>query len=154
MTPTLTPHQIPTRRRGRIAAGAAAALLAVGAVAWFTVGGDDGPAHPVVSLDPVSHEVIYEVAGTGSAPVITWVVGERNASEHALSVPLPWKHTVNLPVGPSGGFANVEVRGSDTGAGSLACRVFVDGVQVAQQVSTDGFAGVSCSHRIQPQYVK
>lgn len=145
----------PALRRSRIAIGAAAvALVVAGVGAWALVGGDDDSEHPVVSLDPVAHEVIYEVSGTGSAPVVTWVVGERNASEHALEVPLPWSRTVSLPVGPSGGFANVEVRSPGAGAGSLACRVFVDGVQVAQQVATDGFAGVACSHRIPPEYVQ
>lgn len=130
----------------------AVGLVAVAAIGWS--GGSRGPEHPVVRLDPVAHEVIYEVSGAGAAPVITWITGHGNASEHALDAPLPWRATVSLPVGPSGGFANVEVRSPQTGAGSLGCRVFVDGVQVAQQTSTDGFAGVACSHRIPPTYVE
>lgn len=145
--------QSPPRRRLWVAGAAVLAIGLGGATAMALTGGDD-PEHPVVGLDPVVHEVIYEVSGTGAAPVITWITGERNTSEHALSVPLPWRSTVSLPVGPAGGFANVEVRNAETGAGSLGCRVFVDGVQVAQQTSTDGFAGVACAHRIPPQYVK
>lgn len=145
--------QSPPRRRLWVAGVALLAVGLAGATSMALSGGDESE-HPVVSLDPVAHEVIYEVSGTGAAPVITWITGERNAGEQALSVPLPWRTTVSLPVGPSGGFANVEVRNAETGAGSLGCRVFVDGVQVAQQTSTDGFAGVACAHRIPPQYVK
>lgn len=146
--------QSPPRRRWWIAGGAVLTLGLAGFAATALTGDGGGPEHPIVRLDPVTHEVIYEVSGTGPAPVITWITGERNASENALSVPLPWRRTVSLPVGPSGGFANVEVRSAESGAGTLGCRVFVDGVQVAQQTSTDGFAGVACSHRIAPEYVK
>lgn len=135
--------------------GAVVLALGLGGVAATALAGDgDEAAPPVVRLDPVNHEVIYEVSGTGAAPVITWITGAGNASEQALEVPLPWKTTVSLPVGPAGGYANVEVRSPQSGVGSLGCRVFVDGVQVAQQTSTDGFAGVACAHRIPPEYVK
>ena len=146
--------QSPPRRRLWVAGAAVLAIGLAGATAMALTGGGEKSEHPVVSLDPVAHEVIYEVSGTGAAPVITWITGEGNASEQAVNVPLPWKTTVSLPVGPAGGFANVEVRNAGTGAGSLGCRVFVDGVQVAQQTSTDGFAGVACAHRIPPQSVQ
>lgn len=152
--PPLTLSLQSPPRRLRIAGAAVLAVGLGGAATMTLTGGGDDREHPVVRLDPVAHEVIYEVSGTGAAPVITWITGERNAAEHALSVPLPWRRTVSLPVGPSGGFANVEVRNAETGAGSLGCRVFVDGVQVAQQTSTDGFAGVACAHRIPPEYVR
>ncbi len=152
---TLT-QTAPPRRRLVLVGGVVAALLVVlgAGLAYFS--GDDGPQHPVVRTDPVNHEVLYEVTGTAAAtaPVITWVTGERNATEQAVNVPLPWKSSITLPVGPSGGYAAVEVRSAATGAGSLSCRMFADGVQVAQQVATDGFAGVACSHRIPPEYVK
>ncbi len=141
------------RRQLRLG-GIVVALGLAAAVATAMAGGGDAPRHPVVRLDPVSHEVIYEVFGTGVAPVITWITGERNASEQVLAAPLPWRTAVSLPVGPAGGFANVEVRSPETGVGSLGCRLFVDGVQVAQQTTTDGFAGVACAYRIPAEYVR
>lgn len=147
-------HSGPRPRRPIWVAGGTAAAVVLAVVAGMALtGGDEGSTHPVVSLTPVEHEIVYEVVGSGTAPVITWVVGERNKTETALNAPLPWKTTLALPVGPGGGYASVEVRSAQTGAGSLACRVFVDGVMVQQQTSTDGFAGVACSARIAPTYL-
>ena len=157
MTDTL---QSPTSRRvrpprGRRAwiAAAAAAAVALGVTAAVVLRTDAGQKFPVVQLTPVNHEVIYEVVGTGAAPVVTWVVGERNRTEQALNVPLPWRTSLTFPVGPAGGYANVEAKSPESGAGSLGCRVFVDGVLVQQQTSTDGFASVSCAAQIAPKYV-
>ncbi|HUR72656.1 MAG TPA: MmpS family transport accessory protein [Sporichthya sp.] len=143
----------PVRRRTWIA-GAAALLLVIGGSVLLLSRGDDGERFPVVELTPVNHEIRYEVSGTGAAPAITWIVGDRNAEQTALNVPLPWRTTVQLPVGPAGGQANVEVRSPGTGAGSLGCRMFVDGVLVQQQTSTDGFTGVACAAQIPAAYVK
>ncbi len=156
MTETLeqTPTRRPVRRRTWIA-GAAAVVLAGGGTGIALSGGDEEKAQfPVVRLTPTNHEVRYEVNGTGTAPVIAFIVGENNAEQTALSQPMPWRTTVQLPVGPAGGFANVEVRSPGTGAGSLACRIFVDGVLVAEKASTDGLTSVSCSARIAPEYVQ
>lgn len=156
MTETLehTTARRSVRRRTWIA-GAAAVALAVGVVSVaLSRGGDDAPKFPVVKMTPTNHEVIYEVNGTGSAPVIAFIVGQNNAEETALNQPMPWRTTVQLPVGPAGGFANVEVRSPGTGAGSLACRIFIDGVLVAEKTSTDGFTSLSCSKQIAPEYVK
>ncbi|MBA3742641.1 MmpS family transport accessory protein [Sporichthya sp.] len=155
MTDTLehTTARKPVRRRTWIA-GAVVAALAVGVTAVLFSGGDYKPEFPVVKMTPTNHEVIYEVNGTGIAPVISFIVGENNLEQTALRQPMPWRTTIQLPVGPAGGFANVEVRSPGTGAGSLACRVFVDGVLVAEKASTDGLTSVSCAARIAPEYVK
>jgi len=142
------------RRRTAWLVGAVAAVVAVAVTAVVLSRGDDGPAYPVVQLAPTDHEVIYEVTGAGTAPVVTYIVGEDNKEKSVLNVQLPFRQTVTIPVGPAGGHANIEVRNPGTGAGSLACTMFLDGVQVAQQVSTDGFAGVACSVLIPPTYVK
>jgi hypothetical protein len=141
------------RRRTWIA-GAAAVVLAVGVAVVTLSGGDDKPKFPVVKMTPTTHEVVYEVNGTGTAPVIAWIVGQNNAEQTALNQPMPWRTTVELPVGPAGGFANVEVRSPGTGAGSLGCRIFVDGVLANEKVATDGLTSVSCSARIAPEYVQ
>ncbi len=117
-------------------------------------GGDDEARVPCREDDPDQPQVIYEVMGTGTAPVIAWIVGENNAEQTALSQPMPWRTEVALPVGPAGGFANVEVRSPGTGAGSLGCRIFVDGVLANEKVATDGLTSVSCSARIAPEYVQ
>ena len=155
MTDTLehTTARRTVRRRTWIA-GAAAVILAVGIAGVTLSRGDDEPKFPIVKMTPTNHEVVYEVMGTGTAPVIAWIVGENNAEQTALSQPMPWRTIVQLPVGPAGGFANLEVRSPGTGAGSLGCRIFVDGVLVNEKVATDGLTSVSCSARIAPEYVK
>jgi hypothetical protein len=145
---------VETLQSRRTWSAAGVAVVALAATAFVLSRGDDDPRYPVVELTPTDHEVIYEVSGAGFSPALTWIVGADNAEQTALNVPLPWKQTVSIPVGPAGGHANIEVRSPETGAGSLACTMFVDGVQVAQQVSTDGFAGVACSALIPPTYVK
>ena len=157
MLNTLTPlaekvRSAPRRRTAWIAGGTVAAL-AVG-LTFALSRGDDGPKYPVVELAPTNHEVIYEVNGAGIAPALSWIVGMDNKEQTALDVPLPFKQTVTIPVGPAGGHAGIEARSSQSGAGSLACTMFVDGVQVSQQVSTDGFTSVACSAVIPPTYVK
>lgn len=160
MTETLQPPTPAKKsrqllRQPRSLAGLAVMVLAVvGVVAFFSRGGDDGPRYPVVKMTPVDHEVIYEVNGTGSIPVLSWIVGADNKEVTAQNVPLPWKQTVTIPVGPAGGHANVEVIPAQTGTGSTSCTMFVDGVQVDQKTSSDGFAGVACSAVIPPTYVK
>ena len=143
----------PRRRTAWVAGIVAVVLLGATAFALSTRG-DDGPKYPVVELAPTNHEVIYEVNGAGIAPVVAWTSGPDNKEQTALDVPLPFKKTLTIPVGPAGGHAGIEARSAQTGAGSLACTMFVDGVQVAQQVSTDGFTGVACSAVIPPTYVK
>jgi hypothetical protein len=141
------------RPRTWFAGALALAVLAAVAAVVLTRGGG-GPRYPVVDLAPTDHEVLYEINGTGVLPALTWIVGDDNQEQTALNVPLPFRQTVTIPVGPAGGHANIEARSPGTGAGSLSCTMFVDGVQVAQQVSTDGFAGVACSALIPPTYVK
>lgn len=144
----------PSRRKALLSGGIAAALVVAAVTAFAVSRGNDGSKYPVVKMTPTDHEVIYEINGTGSSPAVTWIVGADNKETTAVNVPLPWKQTVTIPVGPAGGHANIEARSPETGAGSLGCTMFVDGVQVAQQVSTDGFAGVACSALIPPTYVK
>ena len=143
------------RRRSVLVGGAATLLL--GAVLAVTLwpGGDDKPKYPVVNLTPVNHEVRYEVDGAfATAPVLSWIIGDDNKEKSELDVPLPWSQTVEIPVGPAGSHANIEVASPQNGVGSISCRMFVDGVQVAQQTASDGFTGVACSALIPPTYVK
>lgn len=150
-----TLHTPPATRRRVGALAALAVVAAVVATAGFALSrGDDKPAYPVVRMTPTDHEVLYEVSGSGASPAVTFITGADNREQTLLDVPLPWRQTVTIPVGPAGGHANVEVRSPGTGAGSVACTMFLDGVQVAQNVSTDGFAGVACSALIPPTYVK
>jgi hypothetical protein len=142
------------RRRPWLLAGALTLLVALAVTVGGMRSGSNGPTYPIVNMTPVNHEVIYEVSGAGEAPVISWTVGADNKEQTATRVPLPWRTTVQIPVGPAGGQAGIEVASAQTGAGSIACQVFVDGVQVSQKTSTDGFAGVACSAPIPPQYVK
>jgi hypothetical protein len=142
------------RRRPWIVGGALALAVALAISVGVMRSGDDSPKYPVVKLTPVNHEVIYKVSGAGEAPVISWTSGADNKEQTSTRVPLPWTMTVQIPVGPAGGQAALEVASAQTGAGSIACQIFVDGVEVSQKASTDGFASAACSAPIPPTYVK
>lgn len=156
-TLSTTPRRrIPTpRARAPWIVGAVLVVLGVAAWTGSALFGDDDPSgQAIVRLGTVQHEVTYEVSGTGRAPLITYAVGELNKTETLADVPLPWKLTISLPVGPAGNFAQVEVKSRQEGTDSIACRVFVDGELVEQQAASDGFAGVACASRISPEFVK
>lgn len=136
-----------------IAALGLVASIGIGVpVALHDRGADDAPS--VVSLVPTEHQVRYEVEGSGLVPSITYAVGERNRSERMTDVPLPWSRSVPLPIGPGGGFAQIEVKSPQNGGGPITCRVHVDGELKQEQTSADGYSGSACSALIAPQYVR
>lgn len=157
MTTTLAPptSKPPLYRRRPVWIAAVVTVLVLGGAGVASLlGGDDDSGETVVRMGTVEHTVVYEIAGTGPAPLITYLVGENNKTAEVRNVPLPWRQEISLPVGPAGNFAQVEVKSAQSGVGSLACRIYVDGKLEQQQSASDGYAGVACASRIAPEYVK
>ena len=65
----------PVRRRTWIAGAARRGPRRRGGARRPLGGRRRGPKFPVVKMTPTNHEVIYEVNGTGTAPVIAFIVG-------------------------------------------------------------------------------
>ena len=158
MTTTLAPSprhrdRAPNRRRRpAIAAGLALVVLGCAGLA-VALASDDETGNPLVRTGIVKHQVTYEVPGTGRVPVITYVVGPGNRSRTITDVKLPWSRSVSLPVGPGGGFAQLEVKSPATGLSAVQCRVLVDGELKRETVNDDGFTGASCTTPITANYV-
>jgi hypothetical protein len=98
----------------------------------------DLPALPGTTGRPIT--VTYEVTGDG--PVQIGYVDKSGEPKHVADVKLPWKATTTMD---SPTFLLVTAIREDTGAGSVRCRISVDGEEVAQSSRDGGFATVACS---------
>lgn len=102
-----------------------------------TLNGVNVPAAPPVPV-VVVHVVTYELTGGGSALNITYV-GQGADIEQVSEAATPWSATVNH-TGTAGGSEYFSLTARNAGAGSLGCRISVDGSTVSE--SSAGPQGV------------
>ncbi len=120
-------------------------LIVIGAVAVVVpkVLGDDDSSDGIV-FSSTTRQVTYEVLGSGRSDQIVYTSGANNAEKTVEGVKLPWKITLDLPVGVAGGTANVIARNPETG-GDVTCRISVAGKVLSEVSATDGYVDPSCS---------
>ncbi|MEU8887835.1 hypothetical protein [Streptomyces sp. NPDC048442] len=86
------------RRRPRLLAAGAALLLAVAAAyGVYALTNTETPAKPPVPTAAVT----YEITGTGTADITYLATSEQGTATHEKAATLPWKKTVQVPLGKS-----------------------------------------------------
>lgn len=151
----MTKSAAPTGRVPRMLRMALPLLVVLGVAgtlgAVLTGGGDDDTEDRV--FNATTRTVTYEVLGSGRSELITYTAGEGNKEKSVTNAKLPWKLTVNLPVGVSGGTANLLVRNpkNDT---DVTCRISLAGKPVNEVVATDGYVDPSCSVQLTADLAK
>lgn len=132
-----------TKKIPRILLFALPVLVVVGAVAAIVpMVLDDEEDAPVFTS--TSRTLTYEIIGVGRSEQIIYTTGVNNEEKTVLNVKLPWKKTIEVPVGVQGGTANLTVRNPETGE-KLTCRISMGGKIVNEVVSEDGYVDPSCS---------
>lgn len=96
---------------------------------------------PVVPPTP-SKYVTYELSGDNGARNITYVGNELTVAQE-MSAELPWSRTLEQ-LTPSSGYFSISAQ--NPAAGSLTCRIVVDGQVVSQKSTTVAKNVVTCSH--------
>lgn len=100
-------------------------------------------------LSTSTHQVVYEITGTGKSPEIKYVVDGVAETETIEGAELPWRKEISIEVGPAMGV--VQIMATNTGkAPSISCRIVVDGTVVHQASAPGEFSAVACSSVIRP----
>jgi hypothetical protein len=128
----------------------AVVVVVAGTLAAVLTGGDDAE-DPV--FNATTRTVTYEVLGSGRSELITYTSGEGNKEKTVSNAKLPWKLTVELPVGVSGGTANLLARNPENDT-TVTCRISMGGKPVNEVVATDGYVDPSCSVQLTAELAK
>ncbi|MGQ0847090.1 MAG: MmpS family transport accessory protein [Sporichthyaceae bacterium] len=119
-------------------------VVVIGAVAVIVPNlvGDDSESSPVFTS--TTYSVVYEVLGTGTSEAITYTSGEGNTETTVEKAKLPWRKAMELPVGVTGGTANLIARNPSNDT-TVTCRITVAGVPRNEVQATDGYVDPSCA---------
>jgi hypothetical protein len=109
------------------------------AVVLFGVvrGGDQDKAEPEVPTAPVT----YEVTGEGTADLSYQGASEQGTAETVSGVRLPWKKTVEVPLGQN---PVIRITLGEQG-GQARCAVAVRGRHAQSATASGGFGRATCS---------
>ncbi|CAM5711239.1 hypothetical protein [Streptomyces griseomycini] len=99
--------------------------------------GDEGEAGPEVLTAPVT----YEVTGEGTADLSYQGVSEQGTAETVSGARLPWKRTVEVPLGQN---PVIRITLGERG-GQVRCAVAVRGRHVQSATASGGFGRATCS---------
>jgi hypothetical protein len=129
-------HPNPPKRRRKWPWIAAAALLAIIVIAAMSSGDSGSP-----GAGGDTAQVVYEVDGADQAGNISYAADGTGSIAQDNNVPLPWRKEITV----QRGFAIVTLTAQNAGAGTITCRIIVDG-QVVRELSSQGeYAVVSCT---------
>jgi hypothetical protein len=123
--------------RGRSPQAALASLVIQFAI---TVGGC-APLNPNPVLNHNAGKTVrYEVSGdSGAANNVTYMI--NNGQQQDIKVALPWSKEFTI----GQGFQPLVVNAQNAGAGSINCRILVDGRVISDHTSNGQYAVVMCS---------
>ncbi|UJW31487.1 MmpS family protein [Saccharothrix sp. AJ9571] len=160
MTETSEEARLLAERRARRVLGGVSLMLGVAVVGAASVvlqvtAGErparSNPQHlarqPADNVAPAvppmpSKYVTYELSGDSGARNITYVGNELTVAQET-SAELPWSRTLEQ-LTPSSGYFSISAQ--NPAAGSLTCRIVVDGQVVSQKSTTVAKNVVTCSH--------
>ncbi|GAA3486553.1 hypothetical protein GCM10018987_06320 [Streptomyces cremeus] len=139
------PGKLPaSRRRPRLLAGAAALLVAVAAAyGVYTLTSPNTSAKPPAPTAAVT----YSVTGTGTVDITYLATSEQGAATTEKAVHLPWKKTVQVPLGQE---PSVKVQLSRQG-GEATCALAVRGEHKQRATATGTYGRTTCTTSLPAQ---
>ncbi|MFC9619091.1 hypothetical protein ACFTXM_03530 [Streptomyces sp. NPDC056930] len=129
-------------RRGLLVA-AVLLLVCAGAVGYGVLSTEDEPRARSVP----TAEVTYEVTGTGTAELSYLARDESGRATVEKRVALPWKKSVEVPVGERPTIAVV----LDEKGGEAGCSLAVRGKHVQRTTASGPFARATCSGELKSE---
>lgn len=140
-----SPDRPPAARRQRRLLAAGAALLATAAAAYgvYTLTSADTPAKPPVPTAAVT----YSVTGTGTADITYLATIEQGTATTEKAVDLPWKRTVQVPLGKE---PSVKVQLPQQG-GEATCTLSVRGEHKQRATASGAYGRTTCTTSLSAQ---
>ncbi|MER7537821.1 hypothetical protein ABTX77_23980 [Streptomyces sp. NPDC097704] len=123
-------------RRGLAIAGTAL-LACLGLVGYGVLGTDEQPKPSAAA----TAEVTYEVTGTGTVEISYLARGESGTATVEKAVTLPWKKSVQMPVGKAPTVAVV----LDGKGGQASCALAIGGRHVQRATAVGEFGRATCT---------
>ncbi|MGW0819054.1 hypothetical protein ACWD00_38620 [Streptomyces viridiviolaceus] len=128
----------PHSDRPMLIAAAGFLVLCLGVVLFGVLrGGDEDKAEPKAPTAPVT----YEVTGEGTADLSYQGASEQGAAETVSGARLPWKKTVEVPLGQN---PVIRITLGEQG-GQARCAVAVRGQHVQSATASGEFGRATCS---------
>ncbi|MEU7036170.1 MmpS family transport accessory protein [Streptomyces sp. NPDC046237] len=128
-------------RRGLLAAGIAL-LACFGIVGYGMLDTDEQPKPRAVP----TAEVTYEVTGTGTAEISYLARSEAGTATVEKAVALPWKKSVQVPLGKAPTVAII----LDGKGGQAACTLAIRGKHVQRATAMGEFGRATCTGELPP----
>lgn len=143
-------HQ-PPKRKWLIHLWIILAGAAVLGVAWLALNWPTTSSQPPAST---THTVVYQADGAGARGIRTanYTLQTDNGGTSQGSANLPMKNTaggtgLTFTNFHSGDFVYLSVQNQDA-AGSVTCRIVVDGVVISENTSTGGYVIATCKGQV------
>lgn len=132
----------PPARRGRLIGGIAL-LACAGLVGYGVLGTDEQPKTGTAS----NAEVTYEVTGTGTAEISYLTPGEGGTATIEKAVALPWKKSVQMPLGKAPTVTIV----LDEKGGQASCTLTVRNKHIQRATAMGAFGRAACTGETETQ---